>query len=167
MPLTVCLCQPIWVMISSSVAPFLRWSIATTLAVLLPSRGPALSSVLAAFLALGAFLAAVVLCWSPWPSYRTSASRALPREILLAGKGIEGAGGRGGGFFLGAERRDVVLLVDRKRRHNRSPWSHALRGHHMDHSGCAHKQANNAGNRLRRCNGDDSGPRPQLAAFGI
>src|ERR1017187_1508551 len=61
MPLTVCLCQPIWVMISSSVAPFLRWSIATTLAVLLPSRGPALSSVLAAFLALGAFLAAVVL----------------------------------------------------------------------------------------------------------
>lgn len=47
-------------MISASVAPFFRWSMATTWAVLLPSRGPALSCALAAFLALGAFLTAVV-----------------------------------------------------------------------------------------------------------
>jgi len=46
-------------MISARVAPFLRWSMATTWAVLLPSRGP-VSCVLAALLALGAFLAAVV-----------------------------------------------------------------------------------------------------------
>src|ERR1700730_14053767 len=45
-------------MISVSVVPFFRWSIATTCAVLLPSRGPAVSSALAAFLPLGSFLAA-------------------------------------------------------------------------------------------------------------
>ncbi len=45
-------------MISASVAPFLRWSIATTCAVLLPSRGAAVSCALAASLPLGAFLAA-------------------------------------------------------------------------------------------------------------
>src|ERR1017187_1167663 len=58
-PRTVCPCQPILSMISASVAPFFRWSMATTRAVLLPSRGPAVSRALAAFLALGAFLAAV------------------------------------------------------------------------------------------------------------
>src|SRR5260370_36626599 len=47
-------------MISSSVAPFFRWSITTTRAVLLPSRGPALSSALAAFWTLGALLVEVV-----------------------------------------------------------------------------------------------------------
>jgi hypothetical protein len=47
-------------MISASAAPFFRWSMATTWAVLLPSRGPAVSGALAAFFALGAFLAAVV-----------------------------------------------------------------------------------------------------------
>jgi hypothetical protein len=46
-------------MISESVAPLLRWSIATTWAVLLPSRGAVTSPALTAFLALGAFLAAV------------------------------------------------------------------------------------------------------------
>src|ERR1019366_2762077 len=59
-PRTVCFCQPILAMISASVAPFFRCSMATTWAVLLPSRGPALSSALAAFLALGAFFAVVV-----------------------------------------------------------------------------------------------------------
>jgi hypothetical protein len=47
-------------MISVSDAPFLRCSIATTWAVLLPSRGPALSSFVAAFWAFGAFFAAVL-----------------------------------------------------------------------------------------------------------
>src|ERR1017187_1311721 len=37
-PRTVCFCQPILSMISVRVAPFLRWSMATTCAVLLPSR---------------------------------------------------------------------------------------------------------------------------------
>ena len=58
-PRTVCRCQPILSMISASVAPFFRWSIATTWAVLLPSRGAAASCALAAVLALGAFLGAV------------------------------------------------------------------------------------------------------------
>src|ERR1035438_832901 len=58
-PRTVCFCQPIFSIISESVAPFFRWSMATTWAVLLPSRGPVLSRVLAAFLVLGAFLAGV------------------------------------------------------------------------------------------------------------
>src|ERR1700680_2238986 len=57
-PRTVCFCQLILLMISASVAPFLRWSIATTCAVLLPSRGAAVSCALAAFLPLGAFLGA-------------------------------------------------------------------------------------------------------------
>src|SRR5579863_6501479 len=56
-PRTVWRCQPIFSISSTSVAPLLRWSIATTWAVLVPSRGPADS--LAAFLALGAFLAGV------------------------------------------------------------------------------------------------------------
>src|ERR1035437_7129422 len=43
-------------MISAKVAPFLRWSMATTWAVLLPSRVPALLGDLAAFLAGVVFL---------------------------------------------------------------------------------------------------------------
>src|SRR5664279_2572769 len=39
-PRTVCFCQPILSMISASVTPFLRWSVATTWAVLLPVRAP-------------------------------------------------------------------------------------------------------------------------------
>src|ERR1035437_5175275 len=58
-PRTVCFCQPILSMISASVAPFFRWSMATTWAVLLPSRGPALSGDFAALGDLGAFFAGV------------------------------------------------------------------------------------------------------------
>ena len=39
-PPTVYFCQPIWSLISDRVAPFLRRSVATTRAALLPSRGP-------------------------------------------------------------------------------------------------------------------------------
>src|ERR1039457_1331503 len=46
-------------MISEMVAPPLRWSMAITWAILLPSRGPPPSFALAAFLALGAALAGV------------------------------------------------------------------------------------------------------------
>src|SRR6202171_196003 len=64
-PRTVCFCQPILSMISACVAPFFRWSIATTWAVLLPSRAPsafgfAAFGVLAAFLAGGVFFALAV-----------------------------------------------------------------------------------------------------------
>src|SRR5580698_1820106 len=59
-PRTVCFCQPILVMISGRVAPFLRCSNATTWAVLLPSRGgAAVSCALTAFFPLGAALAGV------------------------------------------------------------------------------------------------------------
>ena len=60
-PRTVCRCHPNFNMISASVAPSSRWSIATTWAVLLPSRGPARFCAVAAFLPLGAFLTAVAL----------------------------------------------------------------------------------------------------------
>ena len=33
-----------------------------------------------------------------------------------------------------------VVIVNRKRRHDRSPWCHALRGHHIDHSDLLEKQ---------------------------
>lgn len=59
-PRTVCFCQPICSMISARAAPFFRFSIAITWAVLLPSRAPWLSATLAIFLALGAFLGGVV-----------------------------------------------------------------------------------------------------------
>ena len=59
-PRTVCFCQPILSMISASVAPFFRWSIATTWAVLLPSRGAVASRAFAAVLLLGAFFGAVI-----------------------------------------------------------------------------------------------------------
>jgi hypothetical protein len=41
------------------------------------------------------------------------------------------------------------------------------RGHDMDRSGAPKKQANCVVNRERRRPGDDSGPRLNLAAFGI
>src|ERR1035441_8010756 len=84
-PRTVCFCQPILSMISASVAPFLRWSIATTWAVLLPSRGPALSCALAAFWALGAFLAAVVRLVSLAFVGAPLATRAPPLAFGFAG----------------------------------------------------------------------------------
>src|ERR1039458_9665125 len=58
-PRTVCRCQPMVSMISEIVAPPLRRSMATTWAVLLPSRGAASSRAFAAVLPLGAALAAV------------------------------------------------------------------------------------------------------------
>src|ERR1700728_444448 len=48
--------MPFFSIISAKVAPFLRWSMATTCAVLLPSRGAVASCALAARLPLGAFL---------------------------------------------------------------------------------------------------------------
>src|SRR5450755_2054932 len=73
-PRTVCFCHPIVCMISASVAPFLRRSMATTWAVLLPGRDAAIwraSACLAFFPAVasgGAFLlagAAVGACAPP------------------------------------------------------------------------------------------------------
>src|ERR1035438_5527430 len=58
-PRTVCFCQPIFSTISARVAPFLRCSMATTWAVLLPLRGAAVSGAGAAFWPLGACLTAV------------------------------------------------------------------------------------------------------------
>ena len=52
-PRRVCRCRPILFMISARLAPFFRWSMATTWAVLLASRGELASCVLAARLAWG------------------------------------------------------------------------------------------------------------------
>src|ERR1035441_4775281 len=57
-PRTVCFCQPMVFMISASVAPFFRWSMATTWAVLLPSRGPSAFGFVAFLGAFAACLAA-------------------------------------------------------------------------------------------------------------
>src|ERR1700683_4835730 len=81
-PRTVCFCQPIFSMISAKVAPFFRWSMVTTWAVLLPSRGAVASCVLAPLLPLGAFLAAVAFLvalsfvGAPW-------AQAGPRYISI------------------------------------------------------------------------------------
>jgi hypothetical protein len=58
------------------------------------------------------------------------------------------------GFLLRAERGDVVLLVDRKRLHNLSPWCRVVRGHDIDHSEVLEKQGDCAINRRRRRSGD-------------
>src|SRR5450755_1292205 len=60
-PRTVCFCHPIVCTMSARVAPFLRRSMATTWAVLLPRPGAAISGVRASCLALGAFFMAVAL----------------------------------------------------------------------------------------------------------
>src|ERR1017187_2543260 len=68
-PRTVCFCQPIFSIISAKVAPFFRWSMATTWAVLLPSRGPSVCGFVAFLGALAACLAvlgALAFSWSPW-----------------------------------------------------------------------------------------------------
>src|ERR1019366_4576906 len=83
-PRTVCFCQFILSMISARVAPFLRWSMATTWAVLLASRGPAASGALAAFLALGAFLAAVVFLFALPLAGAPLAACAPPLAFLAA-----------------------------------------------------------------------------------
>src|ERR1700681_668814 len=70
-------------MISASVAPFFRWSMATTCAVLLPSRGPVVSCALAAFLPLGAFLAAVAFLLALAP-----ASGLLARSVAVVAASV-------------------------------------------------------------------------------
>jgi hypothetical protein len=72
----------------------------------------------------------------------------------LAGEGIERGGSGSGGFLGGAERGDVVFVVNREGRHVLSPWCHALRGHHMDHSEVLEKQGDWAINRPWRRIGD-------------
>src|ERR1017187_6426634 len=56
------------------------------------------------------------------------------RQFLLAGEGIEGGLGCGGGLVLVRKRGNVVLFVNGESRHSRSPVSRALRGHHMNPS---------------------------------
>src|SRR5450756_264938 len=79
-PRTVCFCQPIFCMISIRVAPPLRCSIATTWAVLLPSRGAAASCGFAAFLPGGGFLAVVAV----WPVFAVAGAPLAPRAPRLA-----------------------------------------------------------------------------------
>jgi len=70
-PRTVCFCQPILVVISARVAPPLRRNIATTWAVLLPSRTAAALALAflgarAPFFAGVAFFCALALAGAPW-----------------------------------------------------------------------------------------------------
>jgi hypothetical protein len=88
-------------------------------------------------------------------------------ELLRVGKGIERGCANGGSFFCGAKRGDGVVIVNRKRRHDRSPWRRALRGQHMNHSELLETQGNSEQNRRWRRNGDGVGPGRYLAAFGI
>src|SRR5665811_1767886 len=79
-PRTVCFCQPIFCMISVRVAPLLRCSIATTWAVLLPSRGVAAPCGFAAFLRWGGFLPAM----ASWPDFAFAGAPLAPRAPRLA-----------------------------------------------------------------------------------
>ena len=79
------------------------------------------------------------------------------RELLRVGEIIEGGGAGCGGVFCRAKRGNRVFVVNRKRRHNRSPWCHGLRGHHMNHSELLEKQGNSEQNRRNQA-------RPHLAA---
>src|SRR5260370_1194022 len=149
-PRTVCFCQPICCMISASVAPSLRCSMATTFAVLLPSRGPTLSSALAAFLALGDFLAgvgfpvAVPSAGAPWgsapPTLATGSTASLASGAAIAS------------CFAGGVEGDVVVGVDGERFHVSALFPTAYRDDHIHHSGRGNRQANNAGNRSARWN---------------
>src|ERR1035437_1032712 len=96
-PRTVCFCQPIFCMISVRVAPPLRCSIATTWAVLLPSRGAAASCGFAAFLPWGGFLPAMAF----WPVFAFAGAPLAPRAPRLAlGSAFGFAGGSAFGSAL-------------------------------------------------------------------
>src|ERR1035441_9686822 len=107
-PRTVCFSQPIFSMISANVAPLLRWSMATTWAVLLPSRG-ALAPVAASL----AVVSLVALAFFGAPLAAVGAALAF---LGLAAGGGAGSGcpdldqaagapvlGGVGEFFLGRE----------------------------------------------------------------
>src|SRR6266550_4601584 len=112
-PRTVCFCQPILLMISASVAPFIRWSIVTTCAVLLPSRGPALSFAFAAFLPLGAFLAAVVFLLALAFAGVPFAAGALPLAFLSAFASAGSAAGFAASprFWMRSQMRLAAILA--------------------------------------------------------
>src|ERR1035441_2894963 len=55
-------------------------------------------------------------------------------QFLLAAEAVEGRCGCGGGLFLARKRNYFVRFVDSESRHNRCPFCHALRGHHMNPS---------------------------------
>src|ERR1700735_5707458 len=93
-PLTVCFCHPILSMISARGAPFLRWSMATTWAVLLPSRGAVASCVWAALLPWGAFLAAVALLVA-LPFVTAPLADCAPPLALRSAFGCRGCAGFG------------------------------------------------------------------------
>src|ERR1035441_3917050 len=112
-PRTVCPCHPIVSMISASVAPFFRWSMATTWAVLLPSRGPAVSCALAAFLALGAFLAAVAFLPALPLTGAPLAPCAPPLALRFAfGSGLSAFGFSGSpSFWMRSQMRPTAALA--------------------------------------------------------
>src|ERR1700683_432693 len=93
-PRTVCFCQPIFSVISAKVAPFFRWSMVTTWAVLLPSRGALASCVLAARLPLGAFLAGVAFLVA-LPFVGAPLADCAPPLALRAAFGCTGSAGFG------------------------------------------------------------------------
>src|ERR1035437_9104641 len=94
-------------MISASVAPFFRRNMSTTKAPLLFSRGPALSSVLAAFFPLGAFLAGVAILLALAFAGAPLAARAPPLAFL-SGFGF-------GGFASGLASSPRPWMLDQMR----------------------------------------------------
>jgi hypothetical protein len=122
-PRTVCFCQPIVFMISASVAPFFRWSMATTWAVLVPSRGPSALGFADFWGALGAFLA-----WAVFLGVAAGGALGLPPLAALWPLGApslglapffeEGfCGGVGGGCVLGGHLRLISFCGITASRH--------------------------------------------------
>jgi len=81
--------------ISNSVAPFLRRSMATTWAVLLPWRGAVTSGTGADFLALVTFLAALAL-WAALPLAGAPWADCAPPLAWRSAFGLAGGAGCGG-----------------------------------------------------------------------
>ena len=170
-PRTVHDFHPCFSAISANVAPFFRWSMAITWAFLLPSRGPALSSVLAAFLGLGAFLAAVVflavavavaLGLLPlalfWPLGAPFFGLAPFFEEAFSGATCAPCSATAavfGGFcVLGGHFRSISFCGNH-------------RVHHIDHSEVLGKQGNSAVHRRWRRGGDGVTGGPQMASGGV
>ena len=87
-PRTVCFCHPMLCIISESVAPFLRCSMATTCAVLLPGHAAGISGTGADFLAVGAFLAVVAFLAGDGASYITATTIFADGGIMQSSPGL-------------------------------------------------------------------------------
>src|ERR1039458_5394370 len=135
-------------MISASVAPFLRWSRATTWAAFVPLRGPAPSCALPAFLAGAVFLGAAALGLPPLALFRPLGVR-FDRLGLFLGAAFSGTTAVAGAATVAVVALSMFMLVS---------FCRDQRGHRHQSLQCTVKAS---GNSLRlvpyRCTGAGAG----------